>query len=200
MTAGVQEQHCILKVMLSQQQMCINWLHLVRSCLLTLKQLNLMPKVNTVTICSRFRTEAELDFPVWLTAVKRVGCPLPASLWLFTCMISAKVFLLGLAFLFFLHCHEPQHPKCSRLLAVAAWLTVHATPAAANSWLSTWHYELKEQWRRVLSALKIGKCVRDPKEPISNAQGKALTGESWKGAWVGWDRWAREATVGHLQA
>jgi len=32
--------------------------------------------------------------------------------------------------------------------------------------------------------LKINKHVRDPKEPISNSQGRALTGEGLKGARV----------------
>lgn len=80
MTAGVQEQHSVLKIILSPQQICINWLHSVRSCPLTLKQFDLMPKANTATIYSRFRTEAELDFLVWLTAVAKSWLPFASFL------------------------------------------------------------------------------------------------------------------------
>lgn len=132
MTAGVQEQHSVLKIILSQQQMCINWLHSVRSCLLSLKQFDLMPKVNAAAICSRFRTEAELDFPVWLTAVAKswllpsASFPLTlhALYMLFT--YSSKVFLLGLAFSGFSMLSQATASKVLPL-AASGCLTVHET-------------------------------------------------------------------------
>lgn len=65
MTPGVQEQHCIKDNAVTAINVHkVHNVHLVRSHLLTLKQFDLMPKVNRATICSRFRTEAEPDFLV----------------------------------------------------------------------------------------------------------------------------------------
>lgn len=87
-----------------------------------IKAFDLMPKVNTATICSRFRTEAELDFLVWLTAVAKSWLPFASfPLTLYMHGIFKGIFAWPCIFLFFLCCHRPQYPKYSCLLPVAAW-------------------------------------------------------------------------------